>query len=71
MGEFLVIWEIDISADTSAEAAAEALRIQRDPFSEATFFTVVDKKTGEKRTVDLEYLDESQVSDHGENHQEI
>lgn len=71
MGEFLVIWEIDVSADTSAEAASEALRIQRDLFSEATFFTVVDKKTGEKATVDLECLDESQGSDHGENHQEI
>ena len=71
MREFLVIWEIDISADTSAEATAEALRIQRDPFSEATFFTVVDKTTGEKETVDLEYPDCSQGSDHGENHQEI
>ena len=71
MGEFLVIWEIDISAGTPEEAAAEALRIQRDPFSEATFFTVVDKKTGEKATIDLEILDESLVSDHGEDHQEI
>ena len=71
MGEFLVIWEIDISADTQAEAAAEALSVQRDPFSEATFFPVVYKKTGEKATVDLEYLDESQGSDHGENHPEI
>ncbi|MGO9138462.1 MAG: hypothetical protein ACLP9S_10910 [Syntrophales bacterium] len=71
MGEFLVIWEIDISADTSAEAAAETLRIQRDPDSQTTFFTVVDKNTGEKGTVDLEYLDESPGNDHGENHQEI
>ena len=37
---FRVVWEIDIEADSPEEAAAEALKIQRDPESTATDFTV-------------------------------
>ena len=50
-----VIWEIDIDAETSLEAAQKALQIQRDSGSIATFFVVVD---GDERTgIDLDYLD--------------
>jgi len=39
---YRVVWEIDIDADTPLEAAKEALSIQRDKGSEATYFYVVD-----------------------------
>ena len=35
-----VIWSIDVEADTVGAAAAEALRIHRDPTSTATVFVV-------------------------------
>jgi hypothetical protein len=42
MKTFRVVWEIDIEADSAAGAAMEALEIQRDPDSTATFFKVYD-----------------------------
>jgi hypothetical protein len=38
--EYRVFWSIELAADSPREAAKEALRIQRDPDSLATFFTV-------------------------------
>ena len=38
--EYLVSWYIDIEADSPEEAVLIAFEIQRDPFSEATFFEV-------------------------------
>jgi len=42
---YLVIWEINIEADSSIEAAKEALKIQRDPYSTATVFKVKEEST--------------------------
>jgi hypothetical protein len=38
---YRVTWEIDVEADSPQKAAEEALRIQRDPNSIATFFKIV------------------------------
>ena len=40
MNEYLVTWQISITADTEQEAAKRALEIQRDPSSTATIFQV-------------------------------
>ena len=56
MTEYRVTWEIDIEADTPLEAAEEALTIQRDPESTATFFKVWEHFSGvigKAHTVDL------------------
>lgn len=52
-GDYLVTWKIDIDADNPVEAAVRAQIIQRDPLSYATFFEVLDKKTGIVHQVDL------------------
>jgi len=41
--EYRVTWTIDLDAESSEEAAQEALEIQRDPESLATHFTVTDE----------------------------
>ena len=41
MNDYLVVWEINISADTPRDAAQRALEIQRDPNSTATVFRVL------------------------------
>lgn len=43
MTEYRVKWEIDIDADSSEEAAKEALKIQRDSNSWVTVFEVISK----------------------------
>lgn len=53
MPEYLVSWNINISAANAQEAAAEALRIQREPESIATVFLVKDKATGVTKSIDL------------------
>ena len=53
MTAFLVTWEIDIDADTPAEAAAKARAIQLDPASSATVFTV-HEHDGEAIIIDVE-----------------
>jgi hypothetical protein len=51
--EYTVRWEIDhVSAASPAEAARQALEIQRDPASIATVFTVVDS-AGTAHEIDL------------------
>ena len=50
--EYRVLWEINIDADNHEDAAQEALRIQRDPESTATIFTV--QEISEIVTIDLE-----------------
>lgn len=37
---YLVTWQIDLSAENPVQAAEMALKIQRDPVSTATVFTV-------------------------------
>lgn len=39
--DYLVQWEIELSADTPEEAAQAALEIMRDPESTALFFKVI------------------------------
>ncbi len=39
--EYHVVWEIDLTAESAKDAAEIALKIQRDPYSMATHFTVV------------------------------
>jgi len=51
---FLVVWKIDIEAESAEEAAALALEIQRDHESQATFFEVTNKKTKKKTDVNVE-----------------
>ena len=58
MAEFVVVWRIDIEADSPEEAAAKALIIQRDndPANTATVFEVTHTgRYGIKKrvTVDL------------------
>lgn len=43
---YRVVWEIDIDADTPLAAAKEAISIQRDKGSEATYFYVVYSPEG-------------------------
>ncbi len=50
---YLVIWEIDIYADSPREAAEKAWDHMRAPFSTANVFTVLDK-SGVGTIVDLE-----------------
>lgn len=57
MPDYLVQWEINITADSPEAAAREALRIQRDPASCATVFKVWDED-GIDSTVDITALDE-------------
>lgn len=50
---YFVMWEIDIEADTPAEAACKALEIQRDPTSRATVFKVTSE-SGHVTSVETE-----------------
>jgi len=52
MAEYLVVWKIELDADSPEEAAKEARRIQLDPESYATVFDIT--KTDEMLTIDLE-----------------
>jgi hypothetical protein len=56
---FLVRWEIDLEANSAAEAARVALAIQRDPASTATFF-IVRPHDDPDAEVELDLLDRSQ-----------
>jgi hypothetical protein len=50
--DYHITWEIGVDAGSFREAAAEALRIQRDPQSITTVFTVV-RADGVSQRVDL------------------
>lgn len=43
-GTYLVTWTVDVEAESFEDAAAQALEMQRDPESTATFFMVEDSK---------------------------
>jgi nucleotide-binding universal stress UspA family protein len=49
-----VIWEIDIDAESSREAAEKALEIQRDVNSTATHFTVITMQSDD---FNVDYID--------------
>jgi hypothetical protein len=53
--EYLVRWEINLDATSPEQAAREALEIQRDPGSTATFFEVQNHK-GKSCQIDIETL---------------
>jgi len=53
MKEYHVTWDIEVEAKNPIEAAETALKIQRDPFSTAIVFRVIDM-TGKVVFVDLE-----------------
>ena len=50
---YLVIWEMDIYADSPREAAEQAWDHMRAPFSTANVFLVLDK-SGAETIIDLE-----------------
>lgn len=54
MSTFLIKWEIDIEANTSEEAARQALDIQRDINSTALVFEVERLATNEIELIDLQ-----------------
>lgn len=62
MAEYRVEWAVDIEADTPEEAARQALAIQRDPESTATFFTVTDD-SGAQKAVDLAEIEQEHEAD--------
>lgn len=41
--EYLVTWQIEVLADSPEDAARQALAVQRDPGSLATYFTTAEK----------------------------
>lgn len=53
--EYIVQWEIELSADTPEEAARAALEIMRDPESTALFFKVIHENG---YLVDVDLLEE-------------
>lgn len=60
MKGYHVIWEIDLDADTPADAARQALAIQRDRFSQAIVFDVIEADSnGEAQRIDLFDLEKS------------
>lgn len=57
MKRYHVTWDIDLHADSPEAAAREALRIQRNPESIATVFTVIPED-GDPQQIDLAAIDE-------------
>lgn len=57
MPDYYIEWSIDLEAAAPREAAQEALKIMRDPFSLATVFRVYDED-GNPIQVDLEEAQE-------------
>jgi hypothetical protein len=55
--DYLVRWEIEVSASSPEDAARTALEIQHNPCSVATLFFVADEADGWIR-VDLEEIDQ-------------
>jgi len=53
MTDYLVRWEIDVEAETPQAAAAESLRIMRDPDSTATVFDVFADDKSKPERIDL------------------
>lgn len=48
---YLVVWTVDIDAETPTEAAEQALRYQRNPESIATYFEVQENPFGRNETI--------------------
>ena len=54
MTKFRVMWGLELDQPSPAHAAAEALRVQRDPESIATVFAIENIETGEQYMVDVD-----------------
>lgn len=52
MPDYVITWEIDLTAENPVAAARQALAIQRNPDSHATVFSVYPEQ-GEPITIDL------------------
>ena len=65
MSEYLVEWQIELSAISPEQAAMAALSIQRNPLSMATVFDMIDED-GEKHRVDLLETQREYWEDHPE-----
>ena len=50
--QYRVVWEIDLDAESFVDAAFQALEIQHDPASIATYFIVIDEN-GMRQEIDL------------------
>jgi hypothetical protein len=62
MPDYLVTWEINVTADNPARAAQEALTIQRDPESTATTFQVIPEDPG-LDPITVELNDEASIQE--------
>ncbi len=60
MKEYYIEWRIELSAKSPRDAAKQALKIQRDPFSSSTVFHVATEDKGEFEIIDLEELEEEE-----------
>ena len=60
MPNYMVQWEIELSAENPRDAAKEAWEIMRDPGSIATVFDVFGEDGSVKR-IDLEEEDENEM----------
>ena len=58
--EVLIVWSINIDADTPYEAAVKASEIQQDIDSCATLFQVVDKEQNKSWELDVRKSPERQ-----------
>lgn len=57
MPNYIVIWRIDIEADSPEDAALAAVAVQRHRDSTAVVFEITDTASGHRTTVDLERED--------------
>ena len=53
MNNYAVVWEINVTARTPLEAAHLAVEIQRDVYSEALCFEVIEDATEAATFIDL------------------
>ncbi len=53
MEKYRVVWEIDIDSESPKDAAIKALEIQRNQYSIATVFNVINCN-GQEKTIDLD-----------------
>lgn len=59
--EYLVIWEIDVTASSPRMAALTARAIQQDPDNLATYYVVKDRKEAKTYHVELHAMAEPEA----------
>lgn len=64
MARYRVMWGLELDQPSPAHAAAEALRVQRDPESIATVFSIENIETGEQYMVDVSAKDFVSFQEH-------